>query len=76
MKQIIEGVNGKLRDATNLNQWKDSLTVLPTNNGANCSCIRKENCPRNETCRAKNIIYKATIKSDEQKQIWIHRANI
>ena len=47
---------------------KHNKTVLdpPINNiGRTCNCINKEKCPLQEKCLTNNIMYKATLTSNQ-----------
>ena len=38
----------------------------PNQNAWKCNCINKNTCPLNGNCLLKNVLYKATIKSDKK----------
>ena len=57
MKSIISRHNHKI-----LNEEQNK-----NNNNNECNCRNKENCPLKGNCLAEAIIYKATIKTDEEK---------
>ena len=40
--------------------------IWPYQNEGKCNCIRKELCPLNGNCQAENIVYEATITSNER----------
>ena len=56
---IIKKHNQKI-----LNKDDQQITHNP------CNCRKKDNCPLEGECRASNIIYKATIKSQHEQKIY------
>ena len=54
MKNIINTHNKKI-----INPPKDNIART-------CNCIRKHQCPLNEKCLTKNVIYKASITPNEE----------
>ena len=57
-KNIKSIVNSHNKNVLNQNR--------PCPNEQKCNCIKKELCPLNRNCKNENIVYKATITSNEQ----------
>ena len=58
MKNIIKQHNAKL-----LKKETEEEVKL-------CNCKNKENCPLNGKCQIKNIVYKASVTSDEDQKLY------
>ena len=48
------------------NPWKTDETKL----AENCNCQNKSNCPLNKNCLKSCLIYKATISSENQRDVY------
>ena len=58
IERIIKGHNNKIMNDTNND-----------NNENKCNCRKKDECPLNNNCLEKNIIYKATVTTNDNTQV-------
>ena len=64
VKQIIDGHNKAILK-------KADTTTLQTNEGKKCNCRKKEHCPLNGECMVDEVVYQATVTTENTTETYI-----
>ena len=64
VKQIIDGHNKAILK-------KADTTTLQTNEGKKCNCRKKEDCPLNGECMVDEVVYQATVTTENTTETYI-----
>ena len=67
MKTIINNHNKRIMNSETIETNEDNKTI----NEKKCNCRNKLNCPLKEECLTEAIVYKATVKTNQNSAVYL-----